>query len=102
MDRRENTGSVNRFSNKLGQFLPSIIGSAEKSPIAHQHVAGLFYGGVLVAQGFNTLNGIKPHHAEYAVVRRFLIDRGFRGWVHQQGFLWRGERPPCIKCSEEY
>ncbi len=77
---------------RLRNLLPRLDGLARRSIIAHQHAAAVLVGGAPVAWGFNSLNGHKPHHAEYAAIRRYLMDLGFMGWIQQQCILSGWER----------
>jgi hypothetical protein len=62
--------------------------TAEKSHIYHQHAAMISYNGKPIAFEKNFIQGPRTFHAEFAAIRRVLLDRGFLGWFKERRILW--------------
>lgn len=62
--------------------------TASKSHINHKHAAIVYYNGHPIACGVNSIQGPRTFHAEFAAIRRVLLDRGFLGWFKERRILW--------------
>ena len=70
--------------------------TAEKSHIYHQHAAMITYNGTPIAFENNFIQGPRTYHAEFAAIRRVLLDRGFLGWFKERRILW-GQAKQCFE-----
>jgi hypothetical protein len=76
------------ITTKSLRFLHRLHAIANKSSVSHQHAAVLVYNGNPVAWDFNSIKGKHTHHAEFSVIRKFLISRGNLGFVKKSSILW--------------
>ena len=63
--------------------------TANKSHIQRKHAAMVLYKGTPIACENNFIQGSKTYHAEFAVIRRVLFNRGFISWFKENCILWR-------------
>lgn len=77
---------------RLRNYINKLVEMAKKSDINHRHASVLIYNGNPVAWGYNSIKGINTNHAECDVIRRFLVARGFIGYlkVQKEQYLLRG------------
>lgn len=63
------------------KLLEELKNNSSKSLLSHKHSAVILSNSVPISWNHNTINGKHFFHAEYNVVRKFLIQNGHLGFV---------------------
>jgi hypothetical protein len=84
--------------SRIQSFLHKLPTLAQKSDLANSHHgAVLICNGAPMVWGFNTIKGLDTHHAEFDVMRRFLISQGMLGYVRNLSSLLRRDTQKCYE-----